>query len=429
MFSKNNRFAMERKLSASKQRFGLRKIMGGVASVLLGLTFLYGSQASADELTSSAPAAVSSQLVTNGSTGAGDVPPAPGAVESTTGATTVDSAQQAVTGTLEAGTSQPITAAPTQATAGINAEGQPENPALVNPTAQVEKADPYREVCVTIIFNDTESTWRDYVHFHSDYHLAFSGEDLNRDYLHQLGLEVVDPQAWYHFHSFEGGIIDLEISVRHRREQRTENKDVEQVIWGVDDQGNRHQLHSQKQTVTLRYELNLRTGEKVYLTALPKFDDHYVTAPAGYQAADPFVAGTIIDLDTPALVEKTVNLTPVFTAQPDQPGSSDQGSDDQPTGSDTDSQPGAGTTAGNTGSTAGGQQSQPAPVLTAVTSTGGKQAAVASATSGANQEQQATLPATGTADNPAATVTGAVILGLMAQLLTFGLLRRKKVNK
>lgn len=105
MFSKNNRFAMERKLSASKQRFGLRKIMGGVASVLLGLTFLYGSQASADELTSSAPAAVSSQLVTNGSTGAGDVPPAPGAVESTTGATTVDSAQQAVTGTLEAGTS------------------------------------------------------------------------------------------------------------------------------------------------------------------------------------------------------------------------------------------------------------------------------------------------------------------------------------
>ena len=29
MFSKNNRFAMERKMSASKQRFGLRKIMGG----------------------------------------------------------------------------------------------------------------------------------------------------------------------------------------------------------------------------------------------------------------------------------------------------------------------------------------------------------------------------------------------------------------
>ncbi|AMS08129.1 MAG: hypothetical protein LKE20_00620 [Limosilactobacillus oris] len=72
-------------------------------------------------------------------------------------------------------------------------------------------------------------------------------------------------------------------------------------------------------------------------------------------------------------------------------------------------------------------------MLTAVTSTGGEQsaqpAAVASATRGANQEQQATLPATGTADNQAATVTGAVILGLMAQLLTFGLLRRKKVNK
>ena len=49
-FSKNNRFAMERKMSASKQRFGLRKIMGGVASVLLGLTFLYGTRASADEV-------------------------------------------------------------------------------------------------------------------------------------------------------------------------------------------------------------------------------------------------------------------------------------------------------------------------------------------------------------------------------------------
>ena len=433
MFSKNNRFAMERKLSASKQRFGLRKIMGGVASVLLGLTFLYGSQASADELTSPAPAAVSSQLVTNGSTGAGDVPPAPCAVESSTGAAAVDSAQQAVTGTPEAGTSQPATAAPTQATAGINAEGRPENPAVVNPTAQAEKADPYRDICVTLIFNDTESNWRDYVHFHPDYHLAFYGEDLNRDYLHQLGLEVVDPQAWYHFHSFEGGIIDLEISVRHRREQRTENKDVEQVIWGVDDQGNRHQLHSQKQTVTLRYELNLRTGEKVYLTALPKFDDHYVTAPAGYQAADPFVAGTIIDLDTPALVEKTVNLTPVFTAQPDQPGSSDQGSDDQPTGSDTGTQPGAGTTGGNTGSTTGGQQSQPAPVPTAVAPTDGEQSVQAAvgafATSNINQKQSATLPATGTGANRAATVTGAAILGLIAQLLTFGLLRRKKENQ
>lgn len=50
MFSKNNRFAMERKMSASKQRFGLRKIMGGVALVLLGLTFLYGTRASADEV-------------------------------------------------------------------------------------------------------------------------------------------------------------------------------------------------------------------------------------------------------------------------------------------------------------------------------------------------------------------------------------------
>ncbi|WHO86602.1 hypothetical protein [Limosilactobacillus oris] len=39
------------------------------------------------------------------------------------------------------------------------------------------------------------------------------------------------------------------------------------------------------------------------------------------------------------------------------------------------------------------------------------------------------MPATGDAENPAATVTGAVILGLVAQLLTFGLLRRKKVNR
>ena len=49
MLSKNNVQMINRKGQAQKQRFGLRKLSIGVASVLLGLTFLGASSASADE--------------------------------------------------------------------------------------------------------------------------------------------------------------------------------------------------------------------------------------------------------------------------------------------------------------------------------------------------------------------------------------------
>lgn len=68
MFSRNNCLAWERKMTASKQHFGLRKIMGGVASVLLGLTFLYGTQAAAAEVNPTDTAA-SNQTVTVPRTG------------------------------------------------------------------------------------------------------------------------------------------------------------------------------------------------------------------------------------------------------------------------------------------------------------------------------------------------------------------------
>lgn len=215
--------------------------------------------------------------------------------------------------------------------------------------------------------------------------------------------------------------------------QHHENQDVNRVIHHHYPDGRVEQV-THTASFTRPVYLNLQTNLLEYgdWEGPAAFDDYLVPELAGHTTSVDKIAGAEVkpghlDADHVHHVYYTLLANP-----DDQPGNSDSDTD-QPTGSDADSQPGAGTTAGNTGSTAGGQQSQPAPVLTAVTSTGGEQsaqpAAVASTTSGANQEQQVTLPATGDAENPAATVTGAVILGLVAQLLTFGLLRRKKVNK
>lgn len=104
------------------------------------------------------------------------------------------------------------------------------------------------------------------------------------------------------------------------------------------------------------------------------FDDYLVPELAGHTTSVDKIAGAEVkpghlDADHVHHVYYTLLANP-----DDQPGNSDSDTD-QPTGLDTDSQPGAGATAGNTGSPADGQQSQPAPVLTAVTSTGGEQSA------------------------------------------------------
>ncbi|MGN1284411.1 MAG: YSIRK-type signal peptide-containing protein, partial [Candidatus Limosilactobacillus intestinavium] len=48
MLSKNNKQLITRMNAKQKQRFGLRKLSIGVASVLLGTTFLIGATAQAD---------------------------------------------------------------------------------------------------------------------------------------------------------------------------------------------------------------------------------------------------------------------------------------------------------------------------------------------------------------------------------------------
>lgn len=209
--------------------------------------------------------------------------------------------------------------------------------------------------------------------------------------------------------------------------QHHENQDVNRVIHHHYPDGRVEQV-THTASFTRPVYLNLQTNLLEYgdWEGPAAFDDYLVPELAGHTTSVDKIAGAEVK---PGDADHVHHVYYTLLANPDdQPGNSDSDTD-QPTGSDTDSQPGAGTTAGNTGSPAGGQQSQPAPVLTAVTSTGGEQSAQPAAVSGVNQEQQAALPATGTADNQAATVTGAVILGLVAQLLTFGLLRRKKVNK
>ncbi len=64
MLSKKNIQMMIRKGQPQKQRFGLRKLSIGVASVLLGLTFIGASSASADETVNQEGQAVQTELAT-----------------------------------------------------------------------------------------------------------------------------------------------------------------------------------------------------------------------------------------------------------------------------------------------------------------------------------------------------------------------------
>lgn len=108
MFSKNNHFAMECKMSTSKQRFGLRKIMGGVASVLLGLTFLYGTRASADEVQPT-ETVTTSQVATAPTNSELTVPATANPVLSTATPTTVEEAALVVAPGTNSEVTTPVT--------------------------------------------------------------------------------------------------------------------------------------------------------------------------------------------------------------------------------------------------------------------------------------------------------------------------------
>lgn len=65
MLSKNNRRLQEQKVQPQKARFGLRKLSVGVASVLLGFTFLYGGTQTVHADTNDSVVTTSSEVVSN----------------------------------------------------------------------------------------------------------------------------------------------------------------------------------------------------------------------------------------------------------------------------------------------------------------------------------------------------------------------------
>ena len=100
---------MECKMSASKQRFSLRKIMGGgVASVLLGLTFLYGTRASADEVQPT-ETVTTSQVATAPTNSELTVPATANPVLSTATPTTVEEAALVVAPGTNSEVTTPVT--------------------------------------------------------------------------------------------------------------------------------------------------------------------------------------------------------------------------------------------------------------------------------------------------------------------------------
>lgn len=68
MLSKNNRWLQGRKLQPQKSRFSLRKLSVGVASVLLGLVWLYGGTQTVHADTNDSLTKVSSEVVNNTNT-------------------------------------------------------------------------------------------------------------------------------------------------------------------------------------------------------------------------------------------------------------------------------------------------------------------------------------------------------------------------
>lgn len=71
MLSKNNRKLQERKLQ-EKQRFGFRKYSFGLASALLGVSFMLGTGSTVSAATTKSPETVAATMKSNPGTGAGD---------------------------------------------------------------------------------------------------------------------------------------------------------------------------------------------------------------------------------------------------------------------------------------------------------------------------------------------------------------------
>ena len=321
MLSKNNVQMINRKGQSQKQRFGLRKLSIGVASVLLGLTFLGASSVSADEtahqgqseaqvelatvqpttITNDESARQSSynEVVSNGSSEAQPV-----SSEATTQGVADAAIQSPLVSDAQPATSiAPVSnAAPVTPVASVDA-------GINNSASNQPQAD---QVEVEIKFHDTDNNGQ--LVGDRFFVTGTIGNMITIDQSNALlpsGLEI----ASYNQDDLKvngNPLQSINIFVKHQTEERNENKQIVQVIYG--DYGSyQEKLNWQKLEFNRTVLYDLYTGEVIkvvsdWTTPVQKFEDYQVVAKDGYTPEISLVEGSKVNGDSTELIQIFVKM-------------------------------------------------------------------------------------------------------------------------
>lgn len=301
MLSKKNIQMMIRKGQPQKQRFGLRKLSIGVASVLLGLTFIGASSASADETVNQEGQAVQTELAT----------PQPVEITGSESARQPDNDEVASSSTAEA---TPVSSeATSQVVADSAGAVQDQTPPSAQPVTSTapeisgggtvgSASDPASDIPqqngVEIKFQDQDdhgNVLPDYVYIPE----KKPGDKITMDEIIKhlpAGLEIVEGQP-QEFEVTGEPYQSIPIYVRHIIEEKTESKDVEQIIYGHYGT-NKEILNHQVVTFTRVVRYDKYTKQMVVVQEWQPsltFQDYTVVPKDGFSANHSVIKGTTVD--------------------------------------------------------------------------------------------------------------------------------------
>lgn len=301
MLSKKNIQMMIRKGQPQKQRFGLRKLSIGVASVLLGLTFIGASSASADETVNQEGQAVQTELAT----------PQPVEITGSESARQPDNDEVASSSTAEATpVSSEATSQVVADSAGVVQDQTPPSAQPVTSTAPEisgggtvgSASDPASDIPqqngVEIKFQDQDdhgNVLPDYVYIPG----KKPGDKITMDEIIKhlpAGLEIVEGQP-QEFEVTGEPYQSIPIYVRHIIEEKTESKDVEQIIYGHYGT-NKEILNHQVVTFTRVVRYDKYTKQMVVVQEWQPsltFQDYTVVPKDGFSANHSVIKGTTVD--------------------------------------------------------------------------------------------------------------------------------------
>lgn len=292
---------MIRKGQPQKQRFGLRKLSIGVASVLLGLTFIGASSASADETVNQEGQAVQTELAT----------PQPVEITGSESARQPDNDEVASSSTAEA---TPVSSeATSQVVADSAGAVQDQTPPSAQPVTSTapeisgggtvgSASDPASDIPqqngVEIKFQDQDdhgNVLPDYVYIPG----KKPGDKITMDEIIKhlpAGLEIVEGQP-QEFEVTGEPYQSIPIYVRHIIEEKTESKDVEQIIYGHYGT-NKEILNHQVVTFTRVVRYDKYTKQMVVVQEWQPsltFQDYTVVPKDGFSANHSVIKGTTVD--------------------------------------------------------------------------------------------------------------------------------------